>query len=60
MTESDRISYLNFCCGMMLGTLVASRDGVMDPSIRARIDSCLEMVNPLMERVYEFQAQEKP
>lgn len=58
MTEEDRISYLNFCTGMLLGTLIAIRAEV-DSRGAARIDYCLQMVNPLIERVYEYQATEK-
>lgn len=57
MTEEDRISYLNFCVGMLLGTLISIR-GQVNSHEAARIDYCLQMVNPLIERVYEYQAKE--
>lgn len=56
ITEEDRINYLNFCCGMLLGTLTALRPEVSDAG-NARINFCLEMVNPLIAKVYEFQAK---
>lgn len=55
MTEEDRISYLNFCCGMLLGTLMAIRTQVSENG-KERLDFCLGMVHPLLAKVYEYQA----
>lgn len=56
MTEEDRTCYLNFCCGMLMGTILAIRDLVQEPE-QTRIKECLETVEPLLARVYKFQDQ---
>lgn len=58
MTEDERTAYLNFCCGLLLGCLVSIRHRVPLPEAD-HVDTCLEMVQPLMTKVYQFQAQQE-
>lgn len=62
MTEPEHIAYLNFCCGMLYATLLSVRGQISGEHWEPgeQIDHCNAVVRPLLEKVYQFQAQPNP